>query len=83
MKKKVTKKKVKTRKAKGKTGRLVNILGHRVSEDKLNSALKDVIRKRGVKSSLILERSMSPKEKLRSVQDGGSMYANVYKYAFF
>jgi hypothetical protein len=65
--------------------KLVNILGKRVAEDSLKGPLKDLIGKRGLKATLLLEREMSGAELEKSLlmdePDGG--YANVYKYAFF
>jgi len=58
-------------------------MGQIVSEAKLNSAIKDVITKRGLKGSLILEKGMTAKDKIASLSDDSTMYGNVYKYAFF
>ena len=60
----------------------VNILGKRVTEDSLKGPLKDLIEKRGLKATLLLEREMSDAERLKTLQDD-QPYANVYKYAFF
>ena len=63
-------------------GKVVNILGTRVAEDSLKGPLKDLIEKRGLKATLLLERELSEAERLKMDEpDGG--YANIYKYAFF
>ena len=79
-KRKVKKKKVK--KTKARKSKAVNILGKKVSENKLKASLRDVVKKRGLKGTLVLDKKMSSRERAMSWEDD-YRYANIYKYAFF
>ena len=62
--------------------KVVNIMGVKVSEAKLRESLKDVIAKRGIAATLILENT-AELAKARPIGDDPPPYYNIYKYAFF
>ena len=62
--------------------KVVNLMGTKVPEEKLLGALKDVVSRRGIKATLILEHqdaALAPPE----FENGGEPYYNVYRYAFW
>ena len=68
------------------TNKTLNLLGKEVEEKMLKASLQDVLMKRGLTASIIIEDELELKKRMEEMGDrfnDYSDYANIYKYAFF
>jgi len=60
----------------------INVLGQKVPEEALKGVLREILQKRGITATLLVERDL-PEAERQALLGDDQPYANIYKYAFF
>jgi len=63
--------------------RIIDVLGREVDENVLKASLRDVLKRRGLTTHLIVEDKKALEKRLAESRRTEPIYGNIYKYAFF